>query len=201
MRLFLDSNIITYIAFFGGFLTSGHKEEFVGDVNSWSQQQNLKPDEKFIREIYALRILYLIDDAAHFDWICSDLGIREIQRIRDARKRRCHDDLLARMLEHRADIYAECGLRLSSADIEREASRLFFSIPGGMEDDARQFAEACIVEADFFITNDIDFIRISNLRRSRCEVTNPGKIPFVSRELETPCGKEWVRELMEKLNL
>lgn len=111
MRLFLDSNIVTYIAFFESFLTSGRKTEFAEDVNYWSQMQNSKPENDLIREICALHVLYRIDDTAHFDWLCSDLGIKEIGRIRNLRKRSFHDGLLGRLVEHRADVDAECRLR------------------------------------------------------------------------------------------
>ena len=159
MRLFLDANVMTYIAFFEGYLlerTEGQKEE---SVAGWTALQSSPPTIQLMREIEALSILYHIDDQAHFDWLCSDVALNEVVKIRSQQKRKQHFDLLERLIEHRRDVYEEEGRSSLSEAPETLLSRLFPTLPLGMKNDALQYCEALLVEADYFLTNDQDFIR------------------------------------------
>lgn len=81
MRLFLDANMITYIAVFEAFMIEGSPEELEAGLVRWERLQGDALGAALVDEIAALRVLYRIDDHAHFDWICSDVGIAEIERI------------------------------------------------------------------------------------------------------------------------
>ncbi len=107
MRLFLDANVMTYVAFFEGFLVEGTAAELRECREHWVNLQGSEPDQSLRRELEALRILYVLDDQAHFDWLFSDVALGEIIRIQNAIKRQAHEDLLSRLLEHRHDIYTE----------------------------------------------------------------------------------------------
>jgi hypothetical protein len=69
-----------------------------------------------IREVEALRILYLIDDQAHFDWLFSNMGMGEIRKIRSEVRRISHYNLLNRLIEHRHNVYADEGRHISQED-------------------------------------------------------------------------------------
>lgn len=94
---------MTYIAFFESYLVEGTPDELEVDYLSWIFLQRASPDDKLQAEIHALRRLYLIDDCAHFDWLCSDIAIMEVLAIRDRLKREVHRSLLERLIEHRQD--------------------------------------------------------------------------------------------------
>src|SRR5215218_1631417 len=105
MRLFLDSNIMTYIAFFEGYLCEGTKVELDLAIEHWHCTGRHRPDLRMLHEVEALRILYLIDDQAHFDWLFSEMGIDEILKTRSESRRSAHYHLLDRLIEHRRDVY------------------------------------------------------------------------------------------------
>ena len=86
MRLFLDSNIVTYIAFFEGYLAEGPKE-LPDELGLWRREQGVEPDEALLEQVHALRALYLIDDQARFDWLFSEISLHEIEAIRNVLKR------------------------------------------------------------------------------------------------------------------
>jgi hypothetical protein len=107
MRLFLDSNIMTYVAFFEGYLCEGTRVERDSAVEHWHRTSRTRPGSQVLREVEALRILYLLDDQAHFDWLFSDIGLDELQGIRSQLRRSAHHHLVDRLIEHRQDIYEE----------------------------------------------------------------------------------------------
>jgi hypothetical protein len=75
MRLFLDSNIMTYIVFLEGYLCEGKRTDLDSAIEHWRSIGRDRPEPSMIREVEALRILYLIDDQAHFDWLFSNTGL------------------------------------------------------------------------------------------------------------------------------
>lgn len=181
MRLFFDSNMLTYLAFFeGGFLTEG-EGELLREVAYWTRCQKQPPDENVMREVQALRALYAIDEQARFDFLCSDLGLDEILAIRDASKRSAHDGLLDRLIEHRADVYSEEG----RTDVVNQREALFADwstqLPVRMYTDGRQYAEAEIVESDYFLTNDRDFIARAERLGGRALACRPSDLPFLEQ--------------------
>ena len=109
MRLFLDSNIMTYIAFFEGYLCEGTRAELDVAIEHWHRTGRQHPDLRLLQEVEALRILYLIDEQAQFDWLFSEVAIKEIRRIRSESRRSAHYHLLDRLIEHRHDIYLTEG--------------------------------------------------------------------------------------------
>lgn len=178
MRLFFDSNILTYIAFFEGFMVEGDGE-LSGAVASWTALQPHAPDENVIREARALRALYVVDDRARFDFLLSDLGLTEVLAIRNEAKRAVHYDLLDRMIEHRNDIYAE-EMR---ADLPVQREALFAGwaamLPAAMHKDGRQYAESSVVESIYFLTNDMEFIKRTSRLDSAVTACRPSDLPFL----------------------
>jgi hypothetical protein len=100
VRLFLDSNILTYVALFEGYLCEGTRTELDGAIEDWHRITGQAPASHLLHEVEALRILYLIEDQAHFDWLFSEIGMDEILRIRSEARRRSHYHLLDRLIEH-----------------------------------------------------------------------------------------------------
>ncbi len=83
MRLFFDANILTYIAIFENYLCEGTAAELDAAIHTWAHLQGSQPDSSLLQEVQALRVLYLVDDYAHFDWLFSDIGLAEVLRIRN----------------------------------------------------------------------------------------------------------------------
>lgn len=193
MRLFLDANVVTYVAFFEPFLVEG-PTELRACVALWNSLQGTSPDADLRREIEALRILYLLDEQSHFDWLCSDRGIAEIQRIRSPEKRNAHSDLLERLLEHRRDVYAESGDRVQVATIEERLRVLFPNLPSRMESDALQFCEGELLDAYYFVTNDRAFSRTAAASGSDLVSCRPSELPFVAKHLTGEIEDLWPRE-------
>jgi hypothetical protein len=167
MRLFFDTNVLTYIAFFEGYLCEGTEGELESCLISWQELQLGQREEPFTlegnlkKEIEALRTLYVIDDYAHFDWLFSDIALQEILSIRHEWKRSQHYNLLDRLIEHRNDVYEMEGRSVRVSERNYLLSAFFINLPKKMENDALQFCEAVLVEADYFVTNDERFIRAS----------------------------------------
>ena len=185
MRLFFDANELTYIAFFEGYLSEGTGGEFEAGKQAWADLQGTPPGAQVLREVEALRMLYLIDDRAHFDWLCSDIAIDEVLRIRSELKRSLHYDLLDRLIEHRQDVYTEEGRKLTIHEREYLLSRLFPNISDTMKNDAEQYCEAILVEADFFLTNDAKFIKAAGTVNAGVTPMRVGELPFIAKLLPT----------------
>jgi hypothetical protein len=163
MRLFLDANVMTYIAVFEGFLIEGTAEELEEAVEFWKMVQGSEIDVALRREIDALRVIYLDDDRGRFDWLFSDLALAEIERISNVAKRQRHGSLLGRLIEHRMDVYAiEGRRRLQPAAIAKRVAALFPTLKPSMRSDAHQYCEAEMVGADYFVTNDVAFIHVGH---------------------------------------
>lgn len=191
MRLFLDANIITYIAFFEPFLTEG-RAEFPSCLASWTSLQGAPLDAPLRREIVALRILYLLDEQAHFDWLCSDRGIAEIERIRGTVKLSLHLSVLARLLEHRQDVY-EVGMERPERDAIASRQRVLFpNLSHRMHSDAAQFCEAELMDAYFFVTNDREFSRVAAATGSDLISCCPSELPFVAEQLARGVVDDWL---------
>ena len=105
MRLFLDSNIMTYLALFEGYLCEGTRTELDRATEDWHRTIGQGPDSHLLYEVEALRILYLIEEQSHFDWLFSEVGMDEIRSIRSEARKSSHYDLLDRLIEHRRDVY------------------------------------------------------------------------------------------------
>jgi len=185
MRLFFDANELTYIAFFEGYLCEGTGGEFDAEMQAWADLQRAPPSADVLREVEALRMLYLIDDQAHFDWLCSDIAIDEVLRIRSERKRSCHYGLLDRLIEHRHDVYTEEGRKFTTHERECLLSRLFPNISDSMKNDAGQYCEALLVEADFFLTNDAKFIKAAGTVNPGVTAMRVRELPFIAKLLPT----------------
>ena len=184
MRLFLDANMMTYIAFFEGYLCDGTKDQLDSAIEHWHRTGRNHPDLKMLHEVEALRILYLIDDQAHFDWLFSNMGMAEIRKIRSEAQRNPHHNLLNRLIEHRHDVYAEEGRDISQEDCAELLSRYFPDIPDSMKSDALQYCEAELVESDYFLTNDLRFITRTRTSTANVIATSVSKLPFVASVLE-----------------
>jgi hypothetical protein len=184
MRLFLDSNIMTYIAFFEGYLCEGTRVELDSAIEHWHFTGRNHPDLRMLHEVEALRILYLIDDHAHFDWLFSETGINEIRKIRNESRKSAHYHLLDRLIEHRRDVYLEEGRNISQEDRAELLSRLFSNIPERMKDDALQYCEAELVESDYFLSNDQKFIKRARKSTGNVEASKVSELPFVARVLK-----------------
>jgi hypothetical protein len=183
MRLFFDSNVLTYIAFFEGYLIEGVRE-LPGEMRFWTEHQGGPLGDQLRREVYALRALYALDDQAHFDFLFSDIALSEIEAIRNATRRRTHYGLLDRLIEHRADVYEEEGW--GDTDHEREARFAVWQpqLPASMWNDARQLAEASVVGAYYFLTNDGDLIARAALLSLETIATRPSELPFLQETLD-----------------
>lgn len=190
MRLFLDSNIVTYLAVFEPFLIEGSTDDLHECASLWLALQGGLPDAKLRREIEALRILYLVDDRAHFDWLCSDHGVAEIQRIRNVAKREAYGHLLTRLIQHREDVYAGAGDTVATEAVEARRRELFPTLPPRMESDALQFCEAELLNAYFFLTNDRDFARVA-AGKSALGCCPPSELPFVTQHLTGEIEHLW----------
>ena len=184
MRLFLDANIMTYIAFFEGYLCEGTSEELEASISSWTDLQGAVPDECLLREVEALRLLYWLDEQARFDWLFSDLAIEEVMRIRSALKRRLHYDLLDRLIEHRYDVCLEEGRSFTTQDRETLLSSLFPGLQGNMTVDALQYCEAVLIEADYFLTNDIAFVNTATMAEASVSPSRVSDLPFIAEVSE-----------------
>jgi hypothetical protein len=178
MRLFFDSNMLTYIALFEGFLLEG-EVELPDEVAFWTTCQPEAPDENVMREVHALRALYWVDEQARFDFLFSDLGLDEILAIRNPRKRAAHQGLLSRMIEHRHDVYSEEGRRDVAAQREAMFAPWSTQLPIRMHNDGRQYAEAEVVESDYFLTNDGGFITRAERLGVRVLACRPSDLPFL----------------------
>ncbi len=184
MRLFLDSNIMTYIAFFEGYLCEGTRVEHDSAVEHWHRTAGTRPGSQVLHEVEALRILYLLDDQARFDWLFSDIGLNEVQRIRGQSRRSAHHHLLDRLIEHRHDIYEEECRRTNQKGRAELAARHFPTISTRMKDDALQYCEAELVEADYFLTNDHRFINHARESAANVAASKVSELPFVARVLK-----------------
>ncbi len=183
MRLFLDSNTITYIAFFEGYLCEGTRPELDSAIRHWHGTGRNYPDLRMLHEVEALRILYHIDDQARFDWLFSEKGLDEIRKIRNESRRSAHYHLLDRLIEHRRDIYLEEGRDISQEDREELLSRLLPNLPENMKNDALQYCEAELVESDYFLTNDHRFINRARESTGNVEASKVSELPFVAKAL------------------
>lgn len=184
MRLFLDSNIMTYVAFFEGYLCEGTTGEHDSAVEHWHRTARTRPGSRVLHEVEALRILYLLDDQAHFDWLFSDIGLDELQRIRGQSRRSAHHQLVDRLIEHRHDIYEEECRRTTQKDRSELVARLFPTISKKMKDDALQYCEAELVESDYFLTNDHRFIIKARESAAKVAASKVSELPFVARVLK-----------------
>lgn len=184
MRLFLDSNIMTYVAFFEGYLCEGTRVEHDLAVEHWHRTARIGPGSGVLHEVEALRILYLLDDQARFDWLFSDMGLDEILRIRSQSRRSTHYHLLDRLIEHRRDVYQEESRRTNQKYRARLAARLFPTISKRMKDDALQYCEAELVESDYFLTNDQRFIKKAREAAASVAASKVSELPFVARVLK-----------------
>jgi hypothetical protein len=184
MRFFLDSNIMTYIAFFEGYLCEGNRTELDSAIEHWHSTGRKPPDPRVIREVEALRALYLIDYQAHFDWLFSDIGMEEIRKIRSEARRGPHYNLLCRLFEHRRDVFAEEGRDICQEECSALLSRFFPRLPDSMKSDALQYCEAELVESDYFLTNDLRFITRTRTSTANVRATSVSKLPFVASVLE-----------------
>jgi len=178
MRLFFDSNMLTYIALFEGFLIEGDVE-LPSEVAFWTEVQRQPPDDNVMREVHALRALYAVDEQARFDFLYSDLGFEEILVIQDARKRAAHGGLLGRIIEHRRDVYSEEGRRDVAAQREAMFAPWSAQLPNRMHTDGRQYAESEVVESDYFLTNDGGFITRAERLGVRVLACRPSDLPFL----------------------
>ncbi|KPL80016.1 hypothetical protein [Herpetosiphon geysericola] len=184
MRLFFDSNILTYIAIFENFFNERTESSWEEANMVWTQLQGNTLDVNLEREIQALLLIYLIDDKAHFDWLCSDIAIGEISRISDVTKRYWHSDLIGRLMEHRQNVYEEEERVLDNDERDNIYNALLADLPKRMHDDGRQFCEALVVDADYFITNDTEFIKkIKDYDVAQIAI-KASDIPFVRLALE-----------------
>jgi hypothetical protein len=134
---------------------------------------------ELLDDVRALRVLYMYDDVGHFDWLFSDVSLGEISDIRDQLKRENHFGLLERLLEHRRDVYDEEGRSVSTQEREARLDIWKHLLPERMWNDARLLAEAELVEADYFLTSDADFIKKATLLRPATAVMRPSEVPFV----------------------
>jgi hypothetical protein len=184
IRFFLDSNIMTYVAFFEGYLCEGTRVEHDSAVEHWYRTSRTRPGSQVLHEVKALRILYLLDDQAHFDWLFSDTGLDELRRIRNQSRRSAHHHLVDRLIEHRHDIYEEECRRTNQKVRAELAARLFPPIPKGMMDDALQYCEAELVESDYFLTNDHRFINQARKSAANVAASKVSELPFVARVLK-----------------
>jgi hypothetical protein len=183
MRLFFDSNMLTYIAFFEGYLAEGARE-LPAEMRFWALHQGAPLSDQLLREVFALRALYLADDQAHFDFLFSDIALDEIQAIRDATRRRAHHGLLDRLIEHRADVYEEEGRANTAQEREARFATWQPQLPARMWNDARQLAEATIVGAYYFLTNDGDLITRAAGLQSETVATRPSELRFLRAALD-----------------
>ena len=195
MRFFLDSNIITYIAYFEPFFVEGEGAELEQCVQRWTREQSTSPDPSLGREIEALGILYAVDNQAHFDWLCSNEAVTEIEQIRHVQKREEHYGLLSRMLEHRADVYAEARECLAEEEVATRIGTLLPHVPARMQIDAQQFAEADIMDAQYFLTNDRPFIRATKECGSSVIASRPSDLPFVEPHITGLLEHQWARRV------
>ena len=179
MRLFLDSNIMIYLAFFEGYLCEGMRAEVDLAIEHWHRTGRQHPDLRLLQEVEALRVLYLIDDQAHFDWLFSEMAINEIRRIRSEPRRSAHYHLLDRLIEHRRDVYLEEGRNISQKQRAELLSQLLPDIPERMKNDALQYCEAELVESDYFLTNDHKFIKRACKSRGNVQASRVSDLPFV----------------------
>jgi hypothetical protein len=154
MRLFFDANIMTYIGIFEAYLVDESSIELEGACNLWERLHGAPPPPQMLREIGALAQLYVLDEAAHFDWLCSDLAIAEVMAIRQTLKRGHHYSLLDRLIEHRGVVYIEDGIEIVAAEIFSMRDHYFPDLPTRMWRDAEQCCEAVLVESEYFLTND-----------------------------------------------
>ncbi len=185
MRLFLDSNIVTYITLFEGYLCEGTKVELDLAIRNYPRVTNQELDPNMLHEVEALRVLYLIDDQAHFDWLFSDIGLEEILRIRSDPKRSSHYHLLNRLIEHRHDVYDEEGRKnIRQEDRVELLSRFFPNIPYKMKNDALQYCEAELVGAYYFLTNDRKFTNKARASMGNVRASKVSELPFVAEVLE-----------------
>ncbi len=182
MRLFFDSNLLTYIALAEGYLTEGTAGEWQCFVDTWTQLQGSPPNEKILHEVHALRVLYLLDEHAHFDWLCSDVGLGEVRQISNLARREWHNNLIERMIEHRQIVYEEESRWIAPISVERMTRQLFPDLPTQMWNDALQFCEASLVDADYFLTNDTRFIHRAT-GRTLTLPAQPSLLPFVEPRL------------------
>ena len=184
MRLFLDTNVMTYIAVFEGYLVEGTPEERLEAANLWRTVQGNEPDDRMLHEIEALRVLYLVDEAARFDWLFSDLALAEIHRIENSVKRGLHRRLIRRLVEHRSDVYSEADFPPADREsLQARVRTLFPDLPPKMMSDAQQFCEAELVDAYYFVTNDLPFIRVARASDAAIEALRPSDLPFVASQL------------------
>lgn len=181
MRLFFDANTLTYIALFDGFLAEGTKDELEEGIRFYERFNHVAPNPQIKKEILALRALYCIDDQARFDWLCSDIAFGEIDRIKDQFKRSAHRSIVESIIEHRHDVYESEGRTVSIPERARLADRLFPSLPPKMRNDALQFCEAEMVEAYFFITNDLPFINKTKKVTAHVQALRASDLPFVAK--------------------
>jgi hypothetical protein len=137
-----------------------------------------------MREVQALRALYAADEQARFDFLCSDLGLDEVLAIRDATKRRAHDGLLRRVIEHRGDVYSEEGRQDVAAQREEKFAAWTTLLPKRMQVDGRQYAESEVVQSDYFLTNDVEFIARAERLGARVLACRPSDLPFLRRSGE-----------------
>ncbi len=184
MRLFLNSNVVTYIAFFEGYLCEGTEAEFDMAIEHWHQTVGKPPDLRLLHEVKALRILYLIEDQARFDWLFSEKGIDEIRRIRSEARKSAHYQLVDRLIEHRNDVYLEESRNISQGERTELLSCFFPHIPERMKDDALQYCEAELVESDYFLTNDRSFIKKARASTGNVQASKVSELPFVAKVLE-----------------
>ena len=183
MRLFFDTMMMTYIAVFEGYLVEGSQAEKEDAIRFWTVYQTTPPDPRLLHEVEALRMVYLMDEQAHFDWLCSDVAIDEIMKIPDLGKRQVHYPFLDRLIEHRHDVYAEEERHFTFAEREALRASIFPKMSKTFENDEMQYCEALLVGADYFLTNDSDFIKRVARAKADIPVYRVSELPFVLKVL------------------
>ena len=100
-------------------------------------------------------------------------------KIRDKLKRSRHYNLLDRLIEHRQDVYDAEDRKFTTSERAYLMSRLFPTIKDKMKNDAEQYCEALLVEANYFLTNDSDFLKAASTPGAKILASRVRELPFI----------------------
>lgn len=147
MKLFIDSNLVTYWSRYDGYIMAGEQDDDLPTEHECWQA-----------EVHALKTLLDWHDVAGFRFAVSPTVVSEMARSPHAGDERT---LLSMLIEHTLDCIEEegTGFTPEAVDAVVESLRPAFA---SVTNDCRAVAEAIVLECDAFLTNDRKLARMGD---------------------------------------
>ena len=144
MKIFLDTNIVIYLARYNGYVMVGEPDQLLEHE-----------DEGWQAEVSALKQLFDVHEVAGFRFATTPTIIEEMTHNPSPRWER---EFLELLVEHTRDCIAEEEIQFTE-ELVQEVMRSLSPTFGKITNDCLALAEAIVLECDVFLTNDAKLAR------------------------------------------